>query len=361
MIVFFHLYNDRSGSPKVLLQTIRALSKAGHEVETLTSDHLDGFLDNVPGVRREIFYRRFENKIATLACFLLTQVNIFFKSFQYINKDAVFHINTMMPFGAALAGWIMRKKIIYHIHETSVKPALLKRLLRFFISLTATRIIFVSKFLSDEESFLNKNKVVIYNSTDFIPEEKVSHSRSCFKVLMVCSLKEYKGVNEFLDLAKMFDKDKVDEYFKFTLVLNANEEEIEKYFFDFNIPSNLSILPRQSDLAIYYENSDLLLNLSRPDQCVETYGLTIVEGMSYGLPVIVPPVGGPKELVEDGVQGYLESCYKIDKIFSYIMRLNSEPELYKELSINARKRSLDFSPEVYDIKIVDFYSREIFK
>tara|TARA_R110000850_G_scaffold120556_5_gene237919 strand:- start:1099 stop:2178 length:1080 start_codon:yes stop_codon:yes gene_type:complete len=359
MIVFFHLYNDRSGSPKVLLQTIRALSKAGYEVETLTSDHLGGFLDNVPGVKREIFYRRFDNKIATLACFLLTQINIFFKSFQYINKDAVFHINTMLPFGAALAGWIMRKKIIYHIHETSVKPALLKRLLRFFISLTATRVIFVSKFLSDEESFLNKNNVVIYNSTDFIPKEKALHSRRYLKVLMVCSLKEYKGVNEFLDLAKKFDK--LDEPFKFTLVLNSNEEEIGKYFFDFNIPSNLSIIPRQSNLATYYENSDVLLNLSRPDQCIETYGLTIVEGMSYGLPVIVPPVGGPKELVEDGVQGYLESCYEIDKISSYIMRLNSEPELYKELSLNARKRSLDFSPEVYEKKIVDFYSREIFK
>jgi len=32
---------------------------------------------------------------------------------------------------------------------------------------------------------------------------------------------------------------------------------------------------------------------------VETFGLTILEGMTYKLPAIVPPVGGVIELVEE--------------------------------------------------------------
>ena len=37
---------------------------------------------------------------------------------------------------------------------------------------------------------------------------------------------------------------------------------------------------------------------------VETFGLTILEGMAYGLPALIPPVGGITELVEHGRSGY---------------------------------------------------------
>ena len=61
-----------------------------------------------------------------------------------------------MPFGGALAGRLIGKKVIYHVHETSLKPQILKKFLRSVISLTAHEVIFVSKYLKEVESIVNK-------------------------------------------------------------------------------------------------------------------------------------------------------------------------------------------------------------
>ncbi|HGY12209.1 MAG TPA: glycosyl transferase family 1, partial [Desulfobacterales bacterium] len=85
-------------------------------------------------------------------------------SVKYWNKDVIFYINTMLPFGATLAGWLMGKPVIYHIHEISLKPAIFKRFLRFFIQKSATQLIFVSEAVEQAESFTGLKQVVVHNA-----------------------------------------------------------------------------------------------------------------------------------------------------------------------------------------------------
>lgn len=42
-----------------------------------------------------------------------------------------------------------------------------------------------------------------------------------------------------------------------------------------------------------------MLNLTNKNQAIETFGMTPLEAMTCGLPVIVPTVGGIAELVID--------------------------------------------------------------
>lgn len=349
-IIFFHLFNDRSGSPKVLSQVITALRKNGFATETVTSHHKDGFLSNISEVQRTIFYKRSENKYITFFFYLLSQLHLFFTSFRYMNDDVVFYINTMMPAGAALAAKIMRKPVYYHVHETSIRPIAFKNLLKKCIEVTATKVIYVSHFLKNAESLNCPHQHVIYNSTDisFLPGREPSGYKSTFNVLMLCSLKWYKGVREFLEIAEISLN---EQHLRFTLVLNASDDEITAYLREVAIPTNVEIHPRQSDVSSFYAQSDLLLNLSRPDQWVETFGLTILEAMSCGLPVIVPPVGGPSEIVRNATEGYLVSCYDTNKIALLIHNLSQYPELYRELSINATNRSRDFDPAMFESEI----------
>ncbi len=117
-------------------------------------------------------------------------------------------------------------------------------------------------------------------------------------VLMICSLKVYKGVDEFLELAKK------NPSYIFKLVVNATEKVIQEYFKGREIPKQLIIYPTQTDTHPFYQEASVILNLSHPDLWVETFGLTILEGMRYGLPAIVAPVGGVTELVEDNKNGF---------------------------------------------------------
>lgn len=348
-IVFIHLLNDRSGSPKVLSQTIKALKDKGYPTELFTSSHQDGFLTGVADKNRSLFYRRSENKFITLFYYVLSQILLFFQCLKYWNQDVVFYINTMLPFGGGLAGKLIGKKVIYHVHETSLKPLILKKFLRSVISLTAHTVIFVSEYSKKSESFKNKKQVVIYNALErSIVGKKVI--KSDFIVLMVCSLREYKGVFEFVQLAQYFSDVKD---VKFQLVLNATKNEINEYLKNSEKSSNLVVFDRQNDLSKFYRGASLLVSLSRPDGWIETFGLTILEGMEYGLPAIVPPVGGPTEIVREGIDGFQISCYETEKIADQIKFLMENRDEYEKLSRNARDRVKDFNIRVFQEKIFE--------
>ena len=272
-----------------------------------------------------------------------------------MNSDVVIYVNTMLPFGAGLAGYLIRKPVIYHVHEISITPIVLKRWLRFVIKLGAAKVIFVSNSVMNSERFESKAQFLLYNALSSSFESKafqyaISKTKKGFNVVMIASLKEYKGIEEFIEVAHMLQ---FNDLISFTLVVNATQREISEYWSTKQKLKNVEILPRQSDVVQFYESASLLLNLSRVDSWVETFGLTILEAMAYGVPVIVPPVGGPAELVTDGVEGYLISSYKTEIIANKIQALFLDKSEWLRLSQNALERSKDFTKAVFDKNLMN--------
>ncbi|MBQ0768892.1 MAG: glycosyltransferase family 4 protein [Bizionia sp.] len=356
-IVFVHLLNDFSGSPKVLSQVINNFKDKGFEIDLYTSKSKEGFLTGITANHHYFAYKRFNNRYLTLITFFFSQCILFFKLLKYKNKDVVFYINTMLPFGAGLAGKCLGKETVYHIHETSINPVLFKKFLRVIVQFSASKILYVSNALKHSERFDKKDEFVIHNAlSDNFRDKTQDHgytstdSEGDFNVVMVCSLKAYKGVNEFVQVAKNC---KETPHIKFLLILNAHENEIKNFFSDQTLPNNLKLFPVQSNLHPFYEEASLLLNLSRVDEWVETFGLTILEAMAYGVPVIVPPVGGPAEIVTHDKEGYLIDSSKTDDIALKIQYLYNNSDKCKSLSKNALQRSLDFTEENFNKNITD--------
>lgn len=355
--IFVHLLNDFSGSPKVLSQVVRAVQSKNSEIALYTGNQTNGFLSNLTPNHQNFSYRRFENRYFTLFSFLFSQAILFLKLLKYWRKDVTIYVNTMLPFGAALAGKLMRKPVIYHIHETTITPPGLKLFLRMVIHFTSHKNVFVSHSVKNLESFDGLSQSVVYNAlpSNFaeITVNQV-YSPFCkgkFNVLMISSMKAYKGVFEFIEIArKLQNKEEIT----FTLVLNASQEEIDAFFEKIVLPSNIIFFPQQADVIPFYSNASLVLNLSRIDECIETFGLTILEAFSFGIPVIVPPVGGPSEIVFDGKEGFLISSYEIDAIAEKIAYLSQNPETCLELSRNAKERSSDFREEKFTTEILKF-------
>lgn len=98
---------------------------------------------------------------------------------------------------------------------------------------------------------------------------------------------------------------------------------------------DLIVYPRQADVSEFYNEASLVLNLSDKNQFIETFGMTALEAMSAGLPVIVPTVGGIAEMVEDGVNGYKIDVHDIDRIVEKIDNIFKDKSLYLKLSENA--------------------------
>lgn len=334
-VVCIHLYNDFSGSPLVLSTAIKGLIQKGNKVTVLTSES-EGFLSNLDTENITIPYSFQANKFMRLLALLYNQYLVFCQILKFRKEDVVIYVNTLLPFGAALAGKLTGKKVVYHIHETSIRPLLLKWMLKFIVSITAKKAIYVSKYLMEKEKIRWTPGKVIYNalSKDFVEKanqfiEKKEKKEHPFTVLMLCSLKKYKGVDQFVEIAKRLPD------YRFELVLNATSAEINDYFESPELPENLVIFPKQSNVHWFYERAHLVLNLSDPNQWVETFGMTLLEAMTYGIPVIAPPVGGPTEIVQHGFNGFTFNFKHLTKISDTIKNLAQNKSVHQQLSLNA--------------------------
>ena len=166
------------------------------------------------------------------------------------------------------------------------------------------------------------------------------------RVLMLGSLKGYKGTDKFIAIAQELPE------FYFELVLNESEENIAAYWKTKNLttPQNLTVHPRQEDVVPFYNKASLVLNLSDRHRFIETFGLTALEAMTAGLPVIVPTVGGIAEMVEDGKNGYridVQNKEKIKELQEFISRFSANASKSKQAT--SRKRALE-KIELEDIR-----------
>ena len=106
-----HLLNDYSGSPKVMAQVIRACQGAGYDVALYTGHGGSGFLTGVCEPHHLYAYRYMSNRYLVLLAYLWSQCSLFMKLLRYRKEEVAFYINTMLPFGAALAGRLTGKPV----------------------------------------------------------------------------------------------------------------------------------------------------------------------------------------------------------------------------------------------------------
>jgi glycosyltransferase involved in cell wall biosynthesis len=355
-IVFAHLLDDFSGSPKVLRQAIGATSARGWRAKLYVGGPGNGFLSNcgIPTARYR--YRRSDKRLVTLFTYLWSQVVLFAKLLRdpSIDRDAVVYVNTLLPFGASLYGKLTGRAVLYHIHEVTLRPAILQRALVSIARRASRTNIFVSDAHAKVLPIQGVPARRVHNALDDGFEREAATSAHAhrrqgrFTVLMIASLRDYKGVPELMALAATLVEQRD---VAFEVVLNDEHHAIERYFSQHPIPPNLTVHPRTLDTAAFYKRASVVLNLSRVDQWIETFGLTILEAMAFGIPVIVPPVGGPAELVRDGVEGFLVDSRDGQRLRQRLLELLGNPGLCERMSAAARSRASAFSPARFSAEI----------
>ncbi len=93
------------------------------------------------------------------------------------------------------------------------------------------------------------------------------------------------------------------------------------------------------DLPLYYSAADLLILPNRFD----TFGCVVLEAMSCGLPVAAFDCKGPKDLIQDGVNGVLAE--DLPSLTAKVGKLLQEPKQLQNLSEKALRRAADYQPE----------------
>jgi phosphatidylinositol alpha 1,6-mannosyltransferase len=109
---------------------------------------------------------------------------------------------------------------------------------------------------------------------------------------------------------------------------------------------------RGDELAAIYASLDVFVH-SGP---YETFGQTLQEAAASGLPVVAPAAGGPLDLVEDGVTGYLVPPADPDAFTSAVARLAADPALRAAFGAAGRRKVLGRTWPVLTAELVGHYA-----
>lgn len=351
MIVFCHLLNDNSGNPVVLKSAIDALNQNPEHTELFVSSQGRGCLEATGAEIHSYWYRRSRFRIVTLFKYLISQMHLFWAlSLAGLLKDAIICVNTLLPFGATVWDRLTGRKVICHIHEISVTLGALERFLIGIANATAQFAFYVSNDHKARMSDVRLPAYVVPNAIDQRIAEAASDTpctprrSSTFNVVMLASPRNYKGIPEFMDAAQRLTP-RSD--ITFTLGMDADQNDRDAYLRAYDVPASVLVHARTAMPEIYYAKADLLMNLSRLDKWIETFSLTSVDAMAFGLPVIVPPVGWASEIVTGPGIGFLVNGRDTDRLAALLQNLAAPPDQTKALSLAARQRAQNYTDDAF--------------
>lgn len=113
---------------------------------------------------------------------------------------------------------------------------------------------------------------------------------------------------------------------------------------------NIDIHSRQEDVSPFYNKASVVVNLSDKEKFIETFGMTALESMSAGVPIIVPTEGGIAEMV-DGQNGYKIDVQDLHKIEDAIRCILSDKVMYMKMSGSALVKSKEYDIDAMISKI----------
>jgi UDP-glucose:(heptosyl)LPS alpha-1,3-glucosyltransferase len=130
---------------------------------------------------------------------------------------------------------------------------------------------------------------------------------------------EVKGLNTIIAALAKARVVRPDANIRLLVVGRGDEGKYRKFAQSLGIDESVTFAGTQTDgLERYYRAADIFIMLSRFD----TFGMVVLEAMAAGMPVIVSSNVGAKDIVEDGINGYiLSDCDDADNAAQRIIQL----------------------------------------
>lgn len=167
----------------------------------------------------------------------------------------------------------------------------------------------------------------------------------------------WKGVLELVEIACVVIAERSDTHV--AIVGDVSDgppeyvERVRRRISDHGLGDRVHLLGFRDDLPALYRLCDVVAHTSiRP----EPFGMVVIEAMASGTPVVAADEGGPREIVRDGVDGYLADPTDGRAFAERLLRLLGDEELRARMGREARRRvEARFSKERYAQEVVEVY------
>lgn len=126
--------------------------------------------------------------------------------------------------------------------------------------------------------------------------------------------------------------------------------ETEKLAYELGLHSNVKFLGKQNAIIELLSCADVFL---LPSQS-ESFGLSALEAMACGVPVVASSVGGIPEVVQHNENGFIAEFGDVSRMARYVIDLIKNKNKWKIFSENA----VEFAKKEYEAeKIVSMYEK----
>ncbi|MCX6158990.1 MAG: N-acetyl-alpha-D-glucosaminyl L-malate synthase BshA [Ignavibacteriae bacterium] len=363
-------YPTYGGSGVVATELGKTLALKGHEVHFISyamPTRLSSYIGN-------IFYHEVEMYSYPLFEFPLYSIALSSKMVEVVkfNDLDLIHAHYAIPHAtsAYLAREILKNerknnkqiKVITTLHGTDItlvglEPSFLSTM-KFSIE-QSDGVTAVSQFLKDKTISTYKIEKDIEVIPNFIDTDKYKRNpektTGCFrknfaeaKEKVLIHVSNFRPVKRVPDVIKIFAL--VREKIPSRLILvgdGPERSECERLCRELGIMEHVKFMGKQDSLPEILSIADLFLMPSQQ----ESFGLSALEAMSCGVPVISSSVGGLPELNLHGETGYIAEFGDVERMARYAVELFSEEKKYKLFQKNARERAEFFNED----KIIGYY------
>ncbi|MFC1554046.1 N-acetyl-alpha-D-glucosaminyl L-malate synthase BshA [candidate division KSB1 bacterium] len=342
-------YPTFGGSGVVATELGKLLSERGHDIHFIALD-IPFRLRSFDGK-----FRFHEVEVVTYPLFEFNQpyaLNLAAKMSEVIEyqKLDILHVHYAIPhsISAILARQITKKpvKIITTLHGTDITvvgndPCFIP-VTQFGIN-ESDGVTAVSNYLKEEteKAFdIDREIEVIHNfiSPDFNimkDTEKLKREYAPDGEKILSHISNFRPVKNIEIIIEVFAG--ILKRFKAKLLMIGDGPErgkAEKLCRELGICEHTVFLGKQAQIQDYLSISDLFISASE----TESFGLSVLEAMSCGIPVIAPRVGGIPEVVISGENGYLIEDHDIDVFINAASEILGDKNLHKNFSDSCIER-----------------------
>lgn len=199
---------------------------------------------------------------------------------------------------------MFRKKVIFHLHGAEFNifydksNRIVKRIISDILNKSDLILVLSKRWKSDiAKKCSNPNIKVLYNPTKV---KKINdRSSNEVNVLFMGRIGKRKGAYDILEAARLIENKQV----KINMYGDGEIDELSELAQKNGLNDKLNIPGwiKGQEIEKAYRNSDIFILPSYN----EGLPMSVLEAMSYGLPIVSTPVGGTAEAVDDGINGYL--------------------------------------------------------
>ena len=367
-IMFLHASADLYGSDRSLLNLVKNLDKKKFNITVVLPEtgalyfQLKKIEDINVVIKEFAILRRKNANIHGMFIYLadfIKSVNIFCKFIKSKSIDVVY-TNTSVVFPGAIAAKLCGVKSIWHIREI-IKNNFERRVISWMMNSFSD--IMVANSKATAKSLGKKNVKVVYNAIEELEDidnQDVSLKDENIIIGMAGRINRWKGQKLFIDMAEKVLKE--ESQVKFLIAGNVYDgdefllDELKKYISDKNLNDKVILLGQVDNMKEFYKGLDIFV---LPSIQPEPFGLVVIEAMSMGLPVVATNHGGPTEIIENGIDGFLVDYRDSEDMSKVVLELIRDKNKRIDIGLKAKKKEKSsFSIDSY-VKNIEAIIEEI--